>query len=214
MNSNITLSDSVIRQTLGAYGFQPSETVCEQIRRYITILQRWNKRISLTAVSDPLAILQFHFGESVFALTFGDFIRGRLADVGSGAGFPGIPLYLARPDLGMTLIEPTLKKCVFLQELKRDLGLEGVEIFRGRMEDLIREERFAMVTARALGQTEGLMSFAERSLEPSGTLMLWIGEALAESIRKAATPRGWHWSTPVRIPNSDRRFLLSGSMSP
>jgi 16S rRNA (guanine527-N7)-methyltransferase len=205
------MTNSDIRRVIRTYGFDPSETVCGQIREYISILLRWNQRISLTTIVDPWEVLRFHFGESIFGLTSGGFLGCRLADVGSGAGFPGIPLHLARPDLKPTLIEPTLKKCVFLEEVKRDLGLEEVHVFRGRMEDFYCQDSFDLITSRALGRTEELLAFARRSLEPSGKIFLWIGEHDASSLLESTSDH-WNWSNPIRIPNSERRFILTGSV--
>ena len=104
-----SLTDEIIRKTLLEYGFSSADdTFRERVRRYIEILARWNKVISLTRVMEPLDILRFHFGESLFAVENVPIREGRLADVGTGAGFPGLALGMAVPKLKVTLIESNL----------------------------------------------------------------------------------------------------------
>src|ERR1039458_6806634 len=107
----------------------------EALQRYLDLLLRWNARVNLTAVRDPEKIVTRHFGESLFAARI--LLPGRegaaastLADVGSGAGFPGVPMKLFAPQLELTLIEAHSKKAVFLREVVRSLGLDCVEVFR------------------------------------------------------------------------------------
>lgn len=203
----MTLGDAEIVRALGEYGFAPDAAIREKIRRYIAILLQWNKRVSLTTVTDPKEILRFHFGESVYAVTQGLFQNGRLADVGTGAGFPGIPLSLAESHLRVALMEPNLKKCVFLSEVKRQLELENVEVLRTRMEDY-EGESFDFVTSRALGHFDELLSFARRNLVRRGQLVLWLGQDDAKEL--VSVNRRWHWKEPLAIPGSKRRCIVVG----
>ena len=91
------------------------------------------RRFSLTTVTDPLEIIRFHFGESLFAAKSLPITKGRLADVGSGAGFPGLPIRMISPNVDLLLIEPNLKKVAFLAEVIRSLDLNRTEVFRGRI---------------------------------------------------------------------------------
>src|SRR5689334_6164175 len=111
------LSSADLAPLLTPYYPMYSVHLGDRIRAYIALLSEWNRKISLTAVTDPIEIVKFHFGESLFAaytLEIGD---GRLADVGSGAGFPGIPIALAVPCVQVTLIEANAKKAAFLYEV-------------------------------------------------------------------------------------------------
>ena len=128
------LSLETIRELIIPYGVTLDDHVAEQIRAYLSLLLMWNKKISLTALDDPTEIIKLHFGESIAAINLGP-ITGRLADVGTGAGFPGLPLKLISPSIDLVLIEPNQKKCTFLHEVLRTLNLSNVEIFRGRFED-------------------------------------------------------------------------------
>ena len=91
--------------------------------------------MSLTTVTNPNEILKFHFGESLFAAPAAQISDGRLADVGSGAGFPGLAIRILVEPLEVMLIESNTKKAAFLSEVSRELCLKDVEVFRGRMEN-------------------------------------------------------------------------------
>src|SRR5271170_2215417 len=147
------ITDSFAEATLRQYGAAVAPEFAEKVRAYISLLLKWNKTISLTTVTDPIEILKFHFGESIFAASVVNFSQSRLADVGSGAGFPGLPLAMVVPDLTVTLIESNAKKCAFLSEAVRGLQLPNVTVFRGRMESLPRgSDPLDFIAARALGQ--------------------------------------------------------------
>jgi 16S rRNA (guanine527-N7)-methyltransferase len=211
------ISAARIAKELEPYGLNANESLCTQIRSYIEMLLVWNRKMSLTAVADPVEIIRFHFGESIFALTAGAISDGRLADVGSGAGFPGLPIRLACPSINLTMIESNIKKCTFLREVSRKLRIDGdVRVLNSRMEDVpphspSADERFDFISARAVGDFDVLLDFAIRFLAKKGRLVLWIGQEDAETLAKAHSVR-WEWSDPILIPNSSRRNLLSGQL--
>ena len=183
--------------------------LCEQITTYIDLLLRWNKKTSLTTVIEPDEILRFHFGESLIAVAAIPIRHGRLADVGSGAGFPAVPIRMASEDLSVILIESNQKKATFLQEVVRELCLKNVEVRRCRMEDvLLHDENFDFVTARALGIDNAFLIWSHNTLNSTGSVVLWLGDADAGRVSQNA---GWKWSDPIRIPQSDRRVILHGS---
>jgi 16S rRNA (guanine527-N7)-methyltransferase len=210
-----SISTSRIAKELEPYGVNANEALCSQIRSYVEMLLVWNRKMSLTAVTDPVEIVRFHFGESIFALTVGAISDGRLADVGSGAGFPGLPIRLARPSIHLTMIESNTKKCTFLREVSRRLNVDGdVRVLNSRMEDLptpSAEERFDFISARAVGDFDVLLDFARKFLAKKGRLVLWIGQEDAETLAAAHSVQ-WEWSDPILIPNSSRRNLLSGQL--
>jgi 16S rRNA (guanine527-N7)-methyltransferase len=170
---------------------------------------KWNRSISLTTVTNPDEILQFHFGESIFAASVVVFQNSRLADFGAGAGFPGLPVRMIAPSIELSLVESNLKRCAFLAEVTRELGLAEVTILKSRVESLGPESGlFEFVTARAFGQFELLLDRAGRMLTKGGRVILWLGEKDTESLARRTD---WEWISPVRIPNSERRFILVGS---
>jgi 16S rRNA (guanine527-N7)-methyltransferase len=207
--TKIRLSNQEIMAALEPYGPKPDELFCDRIRAYIALLLKWNQKISLTTVTNPNEILRFHFGESLFSAPTVPITNGRLADVGSGAGFPGLAIRLIAESLDVELIESNAKKAAFLSEVSRELGLKGVNVFRGRLADFHPKiARLDFVTARAIGQHEELMKWSRAHLAPEGKLVLWLGE---EDLIEISKNHGWRWHEPVKIPRSLRRFLLFGS---
>jgi 16S rRNA (guanine527-N7)-methyltransferase len=205
----LSLSDTQVNQALEPYGVPPAPDLTAGIRTYIELLLKWNKTASLTTVTELDQILAFHFGESLFALPMLPVKKSRLADVGSGAGFPGVPLGMARPSLDVTLIEPNVKKFTFLNEVIRQLSLANVSAIRGRMGDLqFSNQEFEVVTARAVGQFDDLLGWAKARISLGGKLILWIGD---EDMKQTLSDKRFEWSSPERIPRTDRRFVLSGT---
>ncbi|HTS13890.1 MAG TPA: 16S rRNA (guanine(527)-N(7))-methyltransferase RsmG [Candidatus Limnocylindrales bacterium] len=206
------IGDLAIEAALRPYGIAADAQLCQSIREYIALLLRWNRQVSLTTVTDPIEILRFHFGESLFATNAVPIRNGRLADFGSGAGFPGIPLALVKPALEVVLIESNAKKSAFLSEVKRLLDLRNLEIFCGRGEGLPEEKGpFDVVAARAIGRFDGLLDWSSTHLGAGGSVVLWLGEADAEIIR--LNQPEWTWRAPIKIPASARRVLLVGQKS-
>jgi 16S rRNA (guanine527-N7)-methyltransferase len=200
----------------------------QDISTYIDILLRWNARINLTAVRDPEAIVTRHFGESLFAArhlfpqsspvpsvssVVNDFelftsnVQITLADVGSGAGFPGLPIKLWAPHLSLTLIESNHKKTAFLREVTRALRLTDVNIQNQRAENLTGH-RFDVVTLRAVERFEATLPIAAALVAPAGRLSLLIS-ASQQAQAQAALPQ-FLWSEPVPLPGSSARILLTG----
>jgi 16S rRNA (guanine527-N7)-methyltransferase len=116
-------------------GLTISESHAEQFVRYLTHLITWNKTINITAIIDSKEIITKHFVDSLTALVSTNFRQDSIVlDVGSGGGFPGIPLKIVRPDIQLTLIEPVQKKCSFLNSVIGMLQLRGVSTFAGTIE--------------------------------------------------------------------------------
>ncbi|HEX4077020.1 MAG TPA: 16S rRNA (guanine(527)-N(7))-methyltransferase RsmG [Candidatus Acidoferrales bacterium] len=211
-----TLSNQRIAEILQQYSVavDAKSSLVDGIQLYISLLLQWNRSISLTTVTDPEEIVRFHFGESFFAAFTISIGSGRLADVGSGAGFPGLPLKMLVPEIELTLIESNAKKAAFLEELRRRLMLDRVSIFRGRMEEFRggRDsgplDTFDFISARAFGQFDELLAWARTHLASSGKIVLWLGE---DDCGAMSERKDWIWGKPTRMPGTQRRFILSGS---
>jgi 16S rRNA (guanine527-N7)-methyltransferase len=185
----------------------------QSISTYIDILQRWNARINLTAIRDEEEIVTRHFGESLFAArhlfppcsSVSSVVKGvELADVGSGAGFPGIPIKLWAPEISLTLIESNQKKATFLKEVARALRLTDVYIRTVRAESLAGAS-FAVVTLRAVERFESILPVAANLVAPGGRLALLIGQSQLPPAQSALP--ALNWSDPIAIPASQSRAL-------
>jgi len=191
-----------------------SPTQVRHISMYIDILLRWNARINLTAVRDPEGIVTRHFGESIFAARqlfpqgeVGAGTRPHVIDVGSGAGFPGLPLKIWAPHIHLTLIESSQKKATFLKEVVRSLGLSDVDVFAGRAEEFPKHKG-DVVTFRAVERFESVVQIASDLLGDSGCLAIMLGGTQLSRVR-ALLP-GLKWETPISLPLSSNRAVIIG----
>jgi 16S rRNA (guanine527-N7)-methyltransferase len=207
-----TLTDVEIESTLSAFEVRPTPDQVVKIREYVRLLIKWNESMSLTTVVDPVEIVARHFGESMFARFLLSVENCRLADIGTGAGFPGLALKIACPDIRVVLIESNKKKCAFLHEVVRTLELKDVEIVASRFDEIRPASGFAdVITARALGGFSDLLRWAKASLSFRGHVLLWLG---SEDSTKVSAEPGWIWQPTVKIPESQRRFILIGRPKP
>jgi 16S rRNA (guanine527-N7)-methyltransferase len=190
-----------------------TQDLIPHISTYIDILQRWNARINLTAIRDEEQIVTRHFGESLFAArhlfprrsSVPSLVKGfEVADVGSGAGFPGIPIKLWAPEISLTLIESNQKKATFLKEVTRALTLTDVNIRTTRAESLAGVS-FAVVTLRAVERFELILPVAANLVAPGGRLVLLIGRTQLPQAQSALP--SLNWSNPVAIPISQSRVF-------
>jgi 16S rRNA (guanine527-N7)-methyltransferase len=204
----------------------------QNISTYIDLLLRWNARINLTAVRDPEEMVTRHFGESLFAARhlFPDprapfpgeaapletdsgprrrSARDRidLIDLGSGAGFPGLPIKMWAPGLRATLIESNQKKATFLREVIRALRLTGINVFSGRGEDFAEQAR--LITLRAVERFDTVLPAIANRVASSGRLALLVGGSQVDRARQILPT--FAWQHPVSIPLSSNRVLLLGT---
>lgn len=164
--------------------------------------------MNLTAIRDPEEIVRRHFGESLFAaeqLALAD--ASSLIDLGSGAGFPGVPIKLIAPQLEVTLIESQQKKVAFLRELIRALHLEKTTVFPGRAEE--SKLKAQIVTMRAVEKFESALQTAAALVESGGQIALLIGAPQADSARRQLP--SFIWQDAMGIPESRARVLLIGT---
>jgi 16S rRNA (guanine527-N7)-methyltransferase len=206
--SPFEIGDRRIRDALSPFGISPNESKTAQIREYTRLLLKWNRSINLTSITDPVEIVARHFGESMYPSKLLAVENCRLADVGTGAGFPGLALKIACPSVQLTLIESNKKKCAFLAEVVRALEFADVEIRLERFEQIRPETLLAdIITSRAVGEFKQLIRWSASALARRGHLVLWLGAD--DSTRVASSP-GWTWQPAVRLPDSQRRFILIG----
>ena len=142
-----------------------------QLSHYLDLLMKWNARTNLTAIRQPEEIVRRHFGESLFAGQHVARQHQTLLDFGSGAGFPGLPIQLLRPELAVTLAESQGKKAGFLREVVRSLGLR-TEVWGERVEMMPDKRRFDTVALRAVDRMESAMQAARPRVNPGGTMVV------------------------------------------
>ena len=206
------LSPDTIRRALAEFQLTANDRQVEQIQQYIRILLAWNEKINLTAIRAPLEILYRHFCESMFAASAVPVEKGRLADVGSGGGFPGLPLKIIQPELQVFLIESNIKKATFLAEVVRELGLVDARVIVSRYQELGEEVApLDFVCSRALGDFQPFLEWAAEPRAGVDRVLLWIGARDLDELRRVAN---WEWEEPIPVPNSLRRLILMGRKKP
>src|ERR1700677_5110593 len=136
-----TLSEAGIATILSPFLPSPPPNILPKLSAYLELLLKWNARTNLTAIRDPEEIIRRHFGENLFAGLHLASEADTLLDFGSGAGFPGLPIAILRPEITVTLAESQNKKSTFLREAVRTLGLK-VEIWAARVETMPQNPHF------------------------------------------------------------------------
>lgn len=157
-----------IAELIQPFYHDPPSELLVQLSRYLDLLLKWNARTNLTSIRDPEEIVRRHFGESLFTAAHLPPCR-TLLDLGSGAGFPGIPIQLALPQLKVTLAESQNKKAAFLQEAVRTLGLR-TQVWADRAENLPSGMCFDVVTLRAVDDPDAALKVAESLICADGVI--------------------------------------------
>jgi 16S rRNA (guanine527-N7)-methyltransferase len=191
---------SILAAGLSDWSLDLSSRQAAQFAEYARLLVLWNEtRMNLTRITAPRDIAVFHFLDSISVLRVAGVPTGSsLLDIGTGGGFPAIPLKIMRPDLSPTLLEATAKKLEFCREIVRELGLTGVELVHGRAEDRLRLARtgfrkpanaagFDLVTARAVAPLDKLIGWAAPHVKrPGGMFVAWKGARAKQEMAAAA----------------------------
>ncbi len=201
------------------FGVQLNSRQIESFRIYARELNSWNQRLNLTAIRDPGEVRIKHFLDSLSCLTT---MQGtpmaRVADVGSGAGFPGLPLKIVRPDIHLTLIESVSKKAKFLEHIVQVLGLGDVEVLALRAEQVGRmpahREQYDWAVARAVAALPVLVEYLLPLVKIGGKMLAQKGETVkaemeeAENAMKVLGGR-FNKRVPVQLPGlAEERYLV------
>lgn len=183
------------------------EKAIQQFEAYLALLLRWNARFNLTAVRKPEDILRRHFAESIFAAQHIPKKVKTLLDYGSGAGFPGIPIAICRPEIGVTLAESQQKKAAFLREAVRTLSLKA-EVWPNRVEAMESARVFDAVTLRAVEKMAHACQIAANHTAANG----WIGVFATRKTETALDKvTGIRWDpAATAIPGSEQQILKTG----
>jgi 16S rRNA (guanine527-N7)-methyltransferase len=193
-----------------AFPASPGPEALARFDAYLALLLKWNARINLTAIRDPETIVRRHFAESIFAAQHVPADTAALLDYGSGAGFPGIPIAICRPEIGVTLAESQTRKSAFLREAVRTLQLRA-EVWDRRVEDLPHARVFDCVTLRAVDKMEQACATAVPRLAPGGSLLVFTTRSHESYLDDLP---GIGWQPPIPIPNSEQEILRCGTSAP
>jgi 16S rRNA (guanine527-N7)-methyltransferase len=210
MNQNPIVAGvgSGLNHLLSTAGLQPLDVdIAAKFDAYLALIIRWNSRMNLTAIRDPEEILGRHFIESIVCARHLPEGIGSLLDFGSGAGFPGIPIALCRPEIEVTLAESQSKKAAFLQEAVRVLGL-NTTIFAKRAEQL--PQLFDCVALRAVDCMEQAVAASSSLLGAGGRLAVLTTRAQLPLVEKSAGV-AFRWTDPFPLPGSEQRVLALAS---
>jgi 16S rRNA (guanine527-N7)-methyltransferase len=171
------------------------------LTRFLELLRRWNRVHNLTGTRDNRELVERHLVES---LALQPFLAGsRIADVGSGAGFPGIPLAICVPDRHFTLIESRAKRASFLRHVVVTLGLANVVVAHARAEHLPAQPPFDTVLARAVARPARLLEIVRPLTAPGGILLVLTSQALARSLREPVAGFALRATTTgMRLPST------------
>lgn len=171
------------------YKITLTENQYEQFQKYFELLVEWNKKMNLTAITDESGVALKHFADSLSLLNFVDIPQNSsLADVGTGAGFPGVVLKIARPDIKLTLIDSLNKRLVFLGEVCAQLGIEA-ELIHSRAEDGARDEKlresFDFAVSRAVARMNVLSEYCLPYVKVGGAFCAMKGAQANEEFKES-----------------------------
>ena len=204
---------AILDAGLATLGLDPA--LAAPLRRYLDLLARWNRTYNLTAIRDPGEMVTLHLLDS---LSMHAHVVGvsRLADLGTGAGLPGIPLAIARPGLEVTLVESNGKKARFLREAVRSLGLANARVAESRAEAVDLPGAFDAITARAMATLADIIAVGGHLLAPGGRLLAMKGVRPDAEI--GLLPAGWEVEAihPLAVPGlgAERHLVVVGRAAP
>lgn len=170
-------------------GWTVNDRQGEQFQRYWELLVEWNEKMNLTAITQPEEVVEKHFLDSMTLLSWGKLRQGaRVIDVGTGAGFPGIPLKIMRPDIDLTLLDGTQKRLNFLGEVCRQLHISSTRVHKRAEEaglDKTMRERFDLAVARAVAPMNILAEYCMPLIKMKGHFIAMKGPGGSEELREA-----------------------------
>ena len=174
----------IMKKQLENQGLPLNEQQIELFSKYLALMTEWNQKIDLTALKTDEEIIEKHFYDSLL-VSFGLKLTNQaLIDIGSGAGLPGIPLQIAFPNLHVTLLEPTQKRCLFLEEVRKELALGNLEVINGRAEDIVTSKRefYDVAIARAVAPLNILSEISLPLVKNGGLFVAMKGPSAEEEM--------------------------------
>jgi len=196
-----------LAEGLAAMGIALDASAQARLVAYLRLIEKWNKVHNLTAVREPEQMVVLHLLDSLTVLPHVAGAR-TLLDVGSGAGLPGIPLAIARPDLAVTLLDASHKKATFLRQAKAELALANVEVACERVEKWHPEAPFDIVVSRAFAELAEFVEQAKHLVAPGGTMLAMKGVHPFEEIAKVPSTHRVENVVELRVPTLDAQRHL------
>jgi 16S rRNA (guanine527-N7)-methyltransferase len=168
-------------------GSQMDEKQVVDFENYLGLLLKWNRAYNLTAITDPIEVYEKHFADSATPIQYIP-KKAKMADIGAGAGFPGVPIKILRNDVAVTLIEAKTKKVNFCEHVIRELGLKGIKVINGRAEDATifkNAGKFDIVISRATLKLPNFIKVGAPYLKKGGQLLAMMGSSWSDDLDKA-----------------------------
>ena len=193
-----------LSQGLAELGVDLDTATQQKLLDYLALLEKWNKVHNLTAVRDPSDMVTLHLLDSLSVLPH--IKSGRLLDVGSGAGLPGIPLSIVRPDLQVTVMDSSHKKASFMRQAKATLGIPNLEVVCGRVEEFHPEHKFNMVISRAFSDLAEFMRLTAHLCDEGGVWLAMKGVYPFDELAQIKGPTSE--VVPLRVPGLEAQRHL------
>lgn len=193
-----------LSQGLAELGIDLDVATQQKLLDYLALLEKWNKVHNLTAVRDPSDMVTLHLLDSLSVLPH--IKSGRLLDVGSGAGLPGIPLSIVRPDLQVTVMDSSHKKASFMRQAKATLGIPNLEVVCGRVEEFHPEHKFNMVISRAFSDLAEFMRLTAHLCDEGGVWLAMKGVYPFDELAQIKGPASE--VVPLRVPGLEAQRHL------
>ncbi len=192
-----------LSQGLAALGLDAGESRLDALLRFINLIAKWNKAYNLTAVRDPEEMVSVHILDSLAILPH--IKPPRVADIGTGAGLPGIPLAICLPDCHFTLVDSNSKKTRFVQQAVLELRLKNVEVVHSRVELFRPEQAFSTVITRAFASMADILKLTEHLLADDGLLLAMKGQQPDQELAELSSD---YSVVPIKVPGIDAERCL------
>ena len=192
---------------LRALGLEIDDTARAKMKAHLDLVAKWNRVHNLTSVREPEQMVTLHLIDSLSIAPHLGAAR-RVADIGTGAGFPGVPLALASPQMRMTLVESSHKKCSFLEQVKAEVGIANIEVVCERVEQWKPAEPFDAVVSRAFAELADFVSQAAHLVRSGGVLLAMKGVHPYEEIARLPASHRVREVAEMRVPGLDAKRHL------
>lgn len=202
--------DAALAAELESAALTVTERCREQLAEHYRLLERWSRSVRLVGSLAPEIVIRRHIMESLALVPWIHEPKGALLDIGSGNGYPAIPIQCALPELRVSMMEPTLRKSLFLEEVIHRLGLREAAVIRSRVDrpaDLARHGKWDCLTMRAVAAIPLVMQGAPAALRPRGRLLFLVGEAGRREVEAGLEPH-FRLQSASRLPGADGSYLV------